>query len=583
MKKIFDEIALECELDCNVKYDKNKDIMGAMVHTFTIDWDYTKVTDKTILHFSIKKNSIGHMFSWDPDCDTNRKVSVGWVAGKKSMISISAPVVSIYDAMGRNRFTCALSEVKESVSLRAATVQDRYFGADIKIALNQFHSCGHFELKIYIDETDVAMYKALDNVRLWWEEGCGLKPMPAPDCAKDVLYSSWYSFQQGLYQDKVMAEMERAAELGFKNVILDDGWVADGVETRFAYCGDWEFAKEKFYDFNAVVDRIHELGMKVMLWMGIPYVGEKSKLWNIFNDKVLQYSDYARASILDPRYPDVREHIISCIIRIMKDYNLDGLKLDFIDLFYEVKDSKISDEMDYLSVPEATDRLMVDIKNELVAIKPDVMIEFRQKYTGPNMRKYGNMFRVSDCPNDYMANKLGVIDLRLLMGESAVHSDMLIWNEEEETEIAALQIINIIFSTMQFSVPLNTISDEHKKMLGFWMKFMAKHKELLQNAPIIVEEPQLGYTLAKTEKNNESIIAVYSNNKCVCLNENIEKTIVLNGSGSDRIVVEVKKAGVYRCRIQNCLGEELMNKSLVLKEGIISLEVPVSGIVSLKY
>ncbi len=199
------------------------------------------------------------------------------------------------------------------------------------------------------------------------------------------------------------------------------------------------------------------------------------------------------------------------------------------------------------------------------------------------MRKYGNLFRVSDCPNDYVANKLGVIDLRLLSGETAVHSDMLIWNEEEPAEIAALQIINIIFGTMQFSVPLDTLTQEHKKMLRFWMKFMEDKKDLLLNAPIMVEEPQLLYTLAKTEKNKESVVAVYANNKCVDLNENIIETTILNGTGSERIIVGIKKEGAYNCRIVNCFGEELKNKNMVLEKGIIALEVPVSGVATLRY
>ena len=54
---------------------------------------------------------------------------------------------------------------------------------------------------------------------------------------------------------------------------------------------------------------------------------------------------------------------------------------------------------DFASVNEATDRMMTDVLAELRRVKPDVMIEFRQPYIGPLIRKYGNMFRASDCPN----------------------------------------------------------------------------------------------------------------------------------------------------------------------------------------
>lgn len=134
---------------------------------------------------------------------------------------------------------------------------------------------------------------------------------------------------------------------------------------------------------------------------------------------------------------------------------------------------------------------------------------------------------------------------------------------------------------MQFSGRLSKLSDEHKRMSKFWIKFMNENKDLLQNSPIIAEEPQFLYTLAKTEKNGESVIAVYSNNKCVELNDKIEKTIILNGTQKPELIVKVKKAGVYNRIVQDCFGEIQSNKNIVLKEGIFEFDVPKSGILTL--
>ena len=79
------------------------------------------------------------------------------------------------------------------------------------------------------------------------------------------------------------------------------------------------------------------------------------------------------------------------------------------------------------------------------------MIEFRQPYIGPLMRKYGNMFRAGDAPNAYVANRVRTIDLRLLSGETAVHSDMIMWHPDEPVERAALQLLNVMFSVGRVS------------------------------------------------------------------------------------------------------------------------------------
>ncbi len=41
------------------------------------------------------------------------------------------------------------------------------------------------------------------------------------------------------------------------------------------------------------------------------------------------------------------------------------------------------------------------------------------------MRKYGNMFRISDCPNDALTNRERTIDIRLLYGNTAAHAEGL--------------------------------------------------------------------------------------------------------------------------------------------------------------
>lgn len=52
------------------------------------------------------------------------------------------------------------------------------------------------------------------------------------------------------------------------------------------------------------------------------------------------------------------------------------------------------------------------------------------------------------------------------------------WNKEEKAEIAALQVIDCLFGTMQFSVRLDSMKEEHKRMLKNYMAFMQRHQEL---------------------------------------------------------------------------------------------------------
>ena len=115
--------------------------------------------------------------------------------------------------------------------------------------------------------------------------------------------------------------------------------------------------------------------------------------------------------------PEVREYLISTYERVVGEWGLDGVKLDFIDSFQlPDKDPAIADGYagrDYRSLPDAVDRLMKDVLTRLKKINPDVLVEFRQHYMGPAILQYGNMMRCADCPADPTANRKRICDLRL--------------------------------------------------------------------------------------------------------------------------------------------------------------------------
>ena len=299
-----------------------------------------------------------------------------------------------------------------------------------------------YELLIWESEQEEPYWCTLNEVRAWWEKELTIEPMSVPDVARMPMYSFWYSQHQNVTAESVEAESKRAASLGFSSVIVDDGWQTEDNQRGYAFCGDWEPSKVKFPDFPGHVKRVQEMGLKYIMWFSVPYIGKKSRIWESFQDKLLYYDGFQQAGVLDLRYPEVREYLKRIYKRAVNEWKIDGLKLDFIDEFYLRKDSPFFEEgMDCADIQEALNRLLTETMTELTAIRPDCMIEFRQRYIGPQIRKYGNLLRVSDCPGAGISNRIGTVDLRLLSGETAVHSDMLMWHKEERAEEAALHVL----------------------------------------------------------------------------------------------------------------------------------------------
>lgn len=117
---------------------------------------------------------------------------------------------------------------------------------------------------------------------------------------------------------------------------MDDGWQTDDNNRGYAYCGDWEPALEKFPSMKEHVERIHQLDMKFMIWFSVPFIGIHAKRWEEFSDKLIYFDKSRQAGVLDIRFPEIRQYLLQFYVRAVKEWKVDGLKLDFIDEFFSV-------------------------------------------------------------------------------------------------------------------------------------------------------------------------------------------------------------------------------------------------------
>lgn len=409
------------------------------------------------------------------------------------------------------------------------------------------------------------------------------KPAPVPDAARVPVYSTWYSYHQSITADEIVEECRIGGELGLGGVIVDDGWQTLDGNRGYAFTGDWK--PERIPDMEDFVDRVHSLGQEFMLWYSVPMAGEKSAMIKDFRDKTLYFHEGFGAYVLDPRYPEVRAYLIGVYESAVRDWGIDGLKLDFIGMFSEkgVGELTAEDGRDYASVDEAVDRLMSDVMKRLRALNPDIAIEFRQPYNGPLMRKYGNMFRAVDCANEAIYNRRHIADLRLISDTTAVHSDMIMWHPEESVEVAALQLLNIMFSVPQISVRLIEISPEHREMLKFWLGYWTENKSVLLDGEFRAVAPQLNYPLLSGRLNGKFIAAVYQDMFVASGSQPLDGIDVINGKPGTGVVVRLEQAfGQSEVTVFDAMGRELLRERQNLAVGAHAFDVPPSGLLQIK-
>lgn len=528
-----------------------------------------------------------HAF-WRPGLDRSRSLPADWNSPWVSQSTTHAPVGCLYNLNGDNRHTWAFSDALNPVEISAGVHEET---AEFLCSLTLFKGWSPFkeyEASLRLDTRLAPYFESLATVAAWWAAQPGYAPAPVPAPAREPMYSTWYSFHQRLVASEIEEQCRLAGPLGCAAVIVDDGWQTGNNDRGYAYCGDWQPYQPKIPDMAAHVANVHQLGQKFLLWYALPFVGEHSRAFQKFQGKFLNYIPEHATWALDPRFPEVRENLITLCETAVQKWGLDGFKLDFVQHFKQPPDEDLLSNnaqagRDYISVPQAADRLLSDLVERLRQLNPDILIEFRQPYIGPLMRKYGNMFRAGDCPNDSLSNRTRTLDVRLL-GNAAPHADMLMWHGDEPVESAALQLINVLFAVPQISVRLDRLPPAHHRMAEFWLGFWTAHKDLLLDGDLRPWHPELWYPMVEISNEREQLVTVYADT-VVRLNSQLkEKLTVVNGTLETGVVLRLGQAtGPCQVQILDCQGQFVVQQDQNLAAGLVSLPIPPGGLAIFRF
>lgn len=145
--------------------------------------------------------------------------------------------------------------------------------------------------------------------------------------------NTWIELIYNQNQKDILKYAEKMIDNGFTPGIfmIDDSWQAD--------YGIWEFAPDRFEDPKQMVDKLHEMGYKVMMWI-VPYLSKNCKLYQEINgDKtrllrkksgkpiMIKWWDGISAA-LDLRKPADRAFLKNSLDKLMREYGVDGFKFD---------------------------------------------------------------------------------------------------------------------------------------------------------------------------------------------------------------------------------------------------------------
>lgn len=548
---------------------------GILLLDVTMEQPQKEIPEKFMVEWKIP---LGDCYSiWSPDIRNGRGLGMNWSRRTtSSRLSNWMPLHTCLTKSGRNRMAVAVSDAKNPITIATGVCEeDACIDCRVTFFSQAVAPLSSYSAVVRIDLRDVPYYDSVYDAVTWWETDCGYTPAEVPEAAKLPVNSLWYSYHQNLDAETIINECALAKPLGMDVVIIDDGWQTDDNNRGYSHCGDWELAESKISDMKQLVSCLHEIGMKVMLWYSMPYVGIHSKNYERFKTMFLDEVGNGRNFWgLDPRYPEVRRFLVDLYVSALKEWDLDGLKLDFIDAFVlRGKSAEPDARRDVESLEDAVDMLMTEATMALKAIKPDVLLEFRQSYVGPGIRKFGNMLRVMDCPGSCLTNRNEIVNLRLTSGKTAVHSDMLMWDYNAPVEAAAMQLASAVFAVPQVSMRVAKLSEAHKKMLAFYLNFWRQNRETLLLGKLTAKASEGCYSTASSRNGQKTVTVAY--NDAVISRTDEKEVIAINGTGGEELFFKDMKG--FSFRVLNCLGEEVSHG--VFGQPLEALSVPSAGFV----
>ena len=157
-------------------------------------------------------------------------------------------------------------------------------------------------------------------------------PRPETNDPLLVQYNTWYPFGDKLVLDDLKRCVDAAARLGAEVFVVDAGWFSS--KNWEHELGDWKENPEEFpHGLQELSQYVRSKGLKFGLWVEIENLGVDSEMFRTHPDWCLRYNGAPLQ--VENRYhlnfaiPAARQWASSVIDRLIRDYGIDWLKIDY--------------------------------------------------------------------------------------------------------------------------------------------------------------------------------------------------------------------------------------------------------------
>lgn len=200
--------------------------------------------------------------------------------------------------------------------------------------------------------------------------------------------NTWRMFNKSVSADGVLHMVRTWESKGYRLgcITIDDGWQRNGL------MGEWIPCPDRFPDPKGTVDALHDAGYAVRLWMAPCQIHPGTEAFDKHWPNNLMQSSKGTPSFyvglgtytLDLRKPEAEEHIFNSVVKMAKEWGVDGFKVDFppfyrpYDEYYEQRDYDLPDE----DAQSMVGRFYQIVREALDSVRPGLRVEAYPKCPG---------------------------------------------------------------------------------------------------------------------------------------------------------------------------------------------------------
>lgn len=437
---------------------------------------------------------------WVPESRTP-STKIVWVIESKSAGQRAFPFIAFFNSRQINRLSAGLTNLTDDARILAKMNQEKCtYDITIEVALGKDSQ----DFELVIDQRPQVWTDSLAD----WRKALAL-PLPEfPEGAWEPVFCTWYAVHAAVTQDWVEKNAEVASRLGFRTLIIDDGWCFDvmkrvspeTISTWYEMIGDWFLSEKKFPDFENHRKRVQAMGMKYLLWVAPFLIGAKSELYKQLAD-IVKPEYHEGCYTFDSSRKEAAKLLLGKMKHVIQDYGLDGLKVDFLDYIFPNMEEPRGED---------TTHFIQELAKTIREVKKDALIEFRQAYATPGMLAYGTQFRAGDVPFDFIDNFHRLAQIRISVGDGVpVHADPAYWHPQESPVNISRHMIASLAGVPMLSMDLLAISETEQKIIRHWLGFYQAHRETFNYGKWDVTYHQSGTAYAMVSNEKESIIILH--------------------------------------------------------------------------